>query len=137
MLAFILAPFYVLVNLYIVHWVLRWTGCCHRLCGTRAFRVLFCVVYAFAALSPLTGFAVQEPQWLRHALKQVGSYWLGWMLYLVLAVLVVEGLLFAVRRIRKKDFQQMQRVRQVRAALRWCWCVQCACTAWPMPTGCA
>ena len=68
MLAFILAPFYVLVNLYIVHWVLRWTGCCHRLCGTRAFRVIFCVVYAFAALSPLTGFAVQEPQWLRHAL---------------------------------------------------------------------
>ena len=117
MLAFILAPFYVLVNLYIVHWVLRWTGCCHRLCGTRAFRVLFCVVYAFAALSPLTGFAVQEPQWLRHALKQAGSYWLGWMLYLVLAVLVVEGLLFAVRRIRKKDFQQMQRVRQVQGGV--------------------
>ena len=117
MLAFILAPFYVLVNLYIVHWVLRWTGCCHRLCGTRAFRVLFCVVYAFAALSPLTGFAVQEPQWLRHALKQAGNYWLGWMLYLVLAVLVVEGLLFAVRRIRKKDFQQMQRVRQVQGGV--------------------
>lgn len=117
MLAFILAPFYVLVNLYIVHWVLRWTGCCHRLCGTRAFRVLFCVVYAFAALSPLTGFAVQEPQWLRHALKQAGNYWLGWMLYLVLAVLVVEGLLFAVRRIRRKDFQQMQRVRQVQGGV--------------------
>ena len=117
MLAFILAPFYVLVNLYIVYWVLRWTGCCHRLCGTRAFRVLFCVVYAFAALSPLTGFVVQEPQWLRHALKQAGNYWLGWMLYLVLAVLVVEGLLFAVRRIRKKDFQQMQRVRQVQGGV--------------------
>ncbi len=117
MLAFILAPFYVLVNLYIVHWVLRWTGCCHRLCGTRAFRVIFCVVYAFAALSPLTGFAVQEPQWLRHALKQAGNYWLGWMLYLVLAVLVVEGLLFAVRRIRRKDFQQMQRVRQVQGGV--------------------
>ena len=117
MLAFILAPFYVLVNLYIVHWVLRWTGCCHLLCGTRAFRVLFCVVYAFAALSPLTGFAVQEPQWLRHALKQAGNYWLGWMLYLVLAVLVVEGLLFAVRRIRRKDFQQMQRVRQVQGGV--------------------
>ena len=54
---------------------------------------------------------------LRHALKQVGSYWLGWMLYLVLAVLVVEGLLFAVRRIRKKDFQQMQRVRQVQGGV--------------------
>ena len=117
MLAFILAPFYVLVNLYIVYWVLRWTGCCHRLCGTRAFRVLFCVVYAFAALSPLTGFVVQEPQWLRHALKQAGNYWLGWMLYLVLAVLVVEGLLFAVRRIRRKDFQQMQRVRQVQGGV--------------------
>ena len=113
MLALFLAPFYILVGLYMLHWVLRWTGCCHRLCGTRGFRVLFCLVYAFAALSPLTVFAVQEPQWLRHTLRQVSNYWLGWMLYLALAILVVEIALFVVRRVRKKDFVQMQRVRQV------------------------
>lgn len=117
MLAFIFAPFYVLVNLYMARWVLRWTGCCHRLCGTRAFRVLFCVVYAFAALAPLTSFAVQEPQWLRRVLKQIGNYWFGCMLYLALAILAVELGLLIVRRVRKKDFQQMQRVRQVQGGI--------------------
>ena len=117
MLAFIFAPFYILVNLYIIHWVLRWTGCCHWICGTRAFRVLFCVVYAVAALSPLTSFAIREPAGLHRALKQLSNDWLGWMLYLVLAILAVEVVLFAVRRVRKKDFAQMQRVRQVQGGI--------------------
>lgn len=117
MLAFIFAPFYVFVNLYMARWVLRWTGCCHRLCGTRVFRVLFCVFYAFSALAPLTSFVVQEPQWLRRMLKQIGNYWFGCMLYLALAILVVELGLLIVRRVRQKDFRQMQRVRQVQGGI--------------------
>ena len=38
MIAIFLAPFYILVNLYLVRWVLRWTGACHRVFGTKAFR---------------------------------------------------------------------------------------------------
>ena len=60
MLAFILAPFYSFVNVFLARWVLRWTGACHRVFGTRAFRVLFLAVYSFAALTPLTGFLVQS-----------------------------------------------------------------------------
>ena len=117
MLAFIIAPFYLAVNIYMLHWILRWTGCCHRLCGTRAFRITLIVLYAFVSLTPLTSFLVQSPAGLRRFLKQVSNYWLGWMLYLALAILLVELILFFVRRARGRDFQQMQRVRQVQGGI--------------------
>ena len=117
MLVFIFAPFYILVNLYLLHWVLRWTGCCHRLFGTRAFRVLFVILYAFCALTPLTGFLVRSPAALRHVLRQIGNYWFGCMLYLGLAILLVEIGLFVARRVRHRDFVQMQRVRQVQGGI--------------------
>lgn len=117
MLAFIIAPFYLAVNIYMLHWVLRWTGCCHRLCGTKAFRIALIMLYAFISLTPLTSFLVQSPAGLRRFLKQVSNYWLGWMLYLALAILLVELILFFVRRARGRDFQQMQRVRQVQGGI--------------------
>ena len=104
MVAIFLAPVYILLNVYLVRWVLRWTGACHRFCGTKAFRVVFIVVYALVASAPLTGFLIQSPYALRKFLRQVGNYWFGWMLYLVLAVLIVEVALFVIRRVRGKDF---------------------------------
>ncbi|MDO4269597.1 MAG: metallophosphoesterase [Eubacteriales bacterium] len=74
--------------------------------------MIFVIVYAFFALTPLTGFLVKSPLWLRRALKQAGNYWFGWLLYLILAVLLTEVVLFLVRKARKKDFAEMQRVRQ-------------------------
>ena len=112
MLSFIFAPFYLFVNLYLLHWVLRWTGCCHRVCGTRAFRALVSAVYVFAMASPLTGFLVRKPAGLHRFLMRLGNGWLGVMLYLTLAVLAVELGLVVVRRVRRGDFAEMQRVRR-------------------------
>lgn len=117
MLAFIFAPFYILVNVYLVRWVLRWTGACHHLCGTRVFRVIFVWAYAFVALTPLTGFLIKRPLWLHRLLGQISNYWFGWMLYLILAVALTELALFLVRLRRKKDFEEMQRVRQVQGGI--------------------
>lgn len=117
MIALFLAPFYILVNLYLARWVLRWTGACHRVFGTKAFRAIFIVVYALIVSAPLTGFLVQSPYALRKALLQVGNHWLGWMLYLILAVLLVELGLFVIRRVRGKDFGQMQQVRRVQGGV--------------------
>lgn len=113
MIAVFLAPFYFLLNVYLAHWVLRWTGACHHLCGTKVFRAAFIVLYTLVASAPLTGFLVRSPYHLRQFLRQVGNCWFGWMLYLVLAVLIVEVALFAIRRVRGKDFEQMQQVRRV------------------------
>lgn len=117
MIAIFLAPFYILLNLYLARWVLRWTGACHHLCGTKAFRAVFIVFYALVASAPLTGFLVQSPYPLRRILRQIGNYWFGWMLYLILAVLVVEIALYAIRRARGKDFAQMQQVRRVQGGV--------------------
>ncbi|WP_297282858.1 metallophosphoesterase [uncultured Agathobaculum sp.] len=117
MIAIFLAPVYILLNVYLARWVLRWTGACHRLCGAKAFRVVFIVVYALVASAPLTGFLIQSPYALRKFLRQVGNYWFGWMLYLVLAVLIVEVALFVIRRVRGKDFEQMQQVRRVQGGV--------------------
>ena len=81
MIAIFLAPFYILVNLYLVRWVLRWTGACHRVFGTRAFRAVFIVLYALIASAPLTGFLIRSPYALRKTLLQIGNYWFGWMLF--------------------------------------------------------
>lgn len=117
MIAIFLAPVYILLNVYLARWVLRWTGACHRFCGAKAFRVVFIVVYALVASAPLTGFLIQSPYALRKFLRQVGNYWFGWMLYLVLAVLIVEVALFVIRRVRGKDFEQMQQVRRVQGGV--------------------
>ena len=117
MIALFLAPFYILINLYLAHWILRWTGACHRLFGTKAFRAVFIAAYALVASAPLTGFLVRSPYALRKALLQTGNYWFGWMLYLILAVLAVELGLFLVRRMRGKDFAQMQQVRRVQGGI--------------------
>ena len=68
MIAIFLASFYILVNLYLVRWVLRWTGACHRVFGTRAFRAVFIVLYALIASAPLTGFLIRSPYALRKTL---------------------------------------------------------------------
>lgn len=113
MLAFIFAPFYILVNLYLARWVLRWTGACHKVFGSKAFRVIFIAAYVFVSLTPLTSFAIHSPAGLHRLLKQISNYWFGWLAYLILAVLLTEIVVFAVRRLRGRDFAEMQRVRQV------------------------
>lgn len=117
MIAIFLAPFYILLNLYLARWVLRWTGACHRVFGTKAFRTVFIVLYALVASAPLSGFLIRSPDGLRRLLLQIGNHWFGWMLYLVLAVLVVELALVGIRRARGKDFAQMQQVRRVQGGV--------------------
>lgn len=117
MIALFLAPVYILLNWYLAYWVLRWTGACHRVFGSRAFRIGFITVYAFVAATPLTGFLVQRPYALRRLLRQTGNYWFGWLLYLVLAVLVVETALYIIRRLYGRDFGQMQQVRRAQGGV--------------------
>lgn len=136
MIAIFLAPVYILLNVYLARWVLRWTGACHHLCGTKAFRAVFIVLYALVASAPLTGFLVQSPYPLRQFLRQVGNYWFGWMLYLVLAVLAVELALFVIRRVRAKISSRCSRCGACRAVSRLYWCAWSVFTAWRMPNGC-
>ena len=51
MAALFLAPLYILINAYVVRWMIRWMGACHRLFQTMAFRASFIGVYIILAVS--------------------------------------------------------------------------------------
>ncbi|MDO4309035.1 MAG: metallophosphoesterase [Eubacteriales bacterium] len=90
MAAFLLAPFYILVNIYIVRWMFRWMGTCHYIFRTMTFQVLFAGIYIFLATTLLTGFLIKKPLWLHRILKNIGNYFLGTFLYILMIVAVVD-----------------------------------------------
>lgn len=88
--AFLLAPFYIFVNVYIVRWMFRWMGACHYLFRTMTFQVIFAGIYIFLATTLLTGFLVKKPLWLHRILKNIGNYFLGTFLYILMVITVVD-----------------------------------------------
>lgn len=90
MLAILFAPVYILMNLYILRWMILWMGACHRLFRTFGFRAVFVGVYVFLATTLLTGFLIKKPYTLHHALKVIGNYFLGTFLYILLVILIVD-----------------------------------------------
>ena len=91
MAAFFIAPFYVFINIYIVRWMFLWMGSCHYLFQTHIFRIVFAGVYILLATSLLTGFLIQKPLWLHCFLKNVGNYFLGTFLYILLVIITVDA----------------------------------------------
>lgn len=89
MIAIILAPFYILVNLYVVRWIFRWTKTCHRHLNSKPFRVCFLTLYIFLCLSPLTSFLISREPW-HSVLKRIFNYWLGSFLYIVLIIILFD-----------------------------------------------
>ncbi len=97
MTALFLAPIYILVNLYIMRWLVLWMGACHRILQSRGARFVVIAVYAALATAMLTGFLVRtEP--LRRVLKTIGFFWLGCFAYTLQMVLLLDLARFALRR---------------------------------------
>lgn len=90
MVALFLAPVYILINLYVVRWMIRWMSACHRLFRTMAFRASFVGIYIILATALLTGFLVKKPLWLHRILKHIGNYFLGTFLYILLVIVIVD-----------------------------------------------
>ena len=61
MLAIFLAPLYILINIYIVRWMILWMGACTHFFQTFAFRACFAGVYIFLSTSLLTCFLIRKP----------------------------------------------------------------------------
>ena len=90
MAALFLAPLYILINAYVVRWMIRWMGACHRLFQTMAFRASFIGVYIILATALLTGFLIKKPANLHRILKHTGNYFLGTFIYILLVIAVVD-----------------------------------------------
>lgn len=91
MLAFLLAPFYLLFNLYLFRRIMGWVRAWFPWFRKRKHWTVPAALYAFFALSFVLAFPLPAVR-LKRALMLIGNYWLGVLLYLLLAVLLADGL---------------------------------------------
>ena len=98
MLAVFLSPVYILLNVYMLRWLLRWMKACSSHFGRKSVRAAMIAVYIILSTAVLTGFLF-PPGELGRLLKLTGNYWLGVMLY----SLPVIGAADAIRLPRRKQ----------------------------------
>ena len=97
MIAVFLSPFYIAMNIYIVIRLLRWLGACHTRLEHPAVWVAVITVYAFFALSPVTGMLITaEP--VHSWLKYITNYWTGILLIGAVALVIGDGARFVLNR---------------------------------------
>lgn len=89
MIALYLSPLYILVNAYVVRWLLRWMGACSRLFQMKGSQMTVITLYILLASSLGIGFLLPNNR-LGRAVKLVGNYWLGVMLYVILAIVAAD-----------------------------------------------
>ena len=90
MLAIFLAPLYILINIYIVRWMILWMGACTHFFQTFAFRACFVGVYIFLSTSLLTCFLIRKPPALHRFLKNTANYFQGTFLYILIVIVTTD-----------------------------------------------
>ena len=89
MIALLLTPVYVAVNLYLFWRINGWVRAWFPAFRTVRHWAAPVALYTFFALSFLIAFVLKNSP-LRRAMKQIGNYWLGVMLYLLLTVALAD-----------------------------------------------
>lgn len=85
MIAILLAPAYILINIYILIRIVKFFGAIHERLKHPIVWGVSIAVYTFFMVTPLLGFLIKvEPY--HHALKGISNYWLG---VLVIAIVVI------------------------------------------------
>lgn len=90
MAAILLSPIYIGVNLYVIWRIFLWMGKCNSIFQSSVFQWGFVGVYVIFASSILTGFLIKKPARLRRALKNMGNYFLGIFLYVLMPIVTLE-----------------------------------------------
>lgn len=102
MLAVYLIPLYILVNLYLARWLLKWLGALSDQLKNPVIRGIVIVFYCF--LAGAMGIAFFWPQGrVQRILKLIGNYWLGILLYAILIVALADILRLLLRRVKAID----------------------------------
>ncbi len=90
MTAIFLAPVYILVNVYIFWRVTGWLKVGFPALRTRGGILASAAVYSFFALSFLIAFLMPPQAAACRVMKQIGNYWLGVLLYMILIIVVAD-----------------------------------------------
>ena len=89
MIAILLAPVYLLANFYLLRRVMDWVKAWFPFFRTVRHWALPVAVQAFLACSIVIAFFLPEGR-LRRVMKLIGNYWLGVLLYVLLAVIAAD-----------------------------------------------
>lgn len=85
MIAILLSPIYIIINIYIIKWLLKWTSACTPYFKTKYARYIIISIYIFFASSFIIGFFLPI-----RTIKVIGNYWLGVVQYIVLSVSLAD-----------------------------------------------
>ena len=85
MIAVFLAPVYILLNIYIFRWLIRWMDACSHHFKKKWARACVLTVYSFFASSILLSFLIPA-RWL----KYITNIWFGTICYILLTVLAAD-----------------------------------------------
>lgn len=102
MIAVFLAPVYILLNIYVFCWLIRWMGACTRHFKKRPVRAAVLVVYSFFALSILISFF-----WPVRWLKTLTNIWFGTVCYILLTVAAADLIRIILKYVVKVDRQRL------------------------------
>lgn len=101
MLAVYLSPIYIIANSYLLIRLHRWLGTCNPLFRKTGICVAISLAYVFLAASLLIAFFLPIGP-ARRIMKLISNYWLGILLYLILAVLMADAICFLLFLITKR-----------------------------------
>lgn len=101
MLAVYLSPIYIIANSYLLIRLHRWLGTCNPLFRKTGICVAISLAYVFLVASLLIVFFLPIGP-ARRIMKLISNYWLGILLYLILAVLMADAICFLLFLITKR-----------------------------------
>lgn len=89
MLAILLSPIYIVINWYIIRWLIHWMSACNHHFKNKRVRKIIISIYILLASSMIIGFLLPSGP-LERIMKLTGNYWLGVSIYVVLIVTIAD-----------------------------------------------
>ena len=116
MLAILLAPFYLLVHYYLLRRIMGWVKAWLPWFAQAKHWAMPVAAYLFFALSFVVAFFLPEGR-VKRTLMLIGNYWLGVLLYLLLAVALADGVRLVLLRGLGLHFLRTARVHRITGCL--------------------
>lgn len=129
MIAIFLSPFYLLLNFYILRWLIRWMGACHHHFQKKWVRVIVIILYIFISTSLLTAFFLPAGNF-RRFMKLLSNYWLGTLLYIILTVVIADIIRIILRRSKRINQEKLRSRRTFVASGTVCIIIVSALSIW-------
>lgn len=101
MLGLLLSPVYILLNIYIARWLMRWMAACYPVLKRRGIQVPVLILYIFLASTILTSYLIPAGP-VHRFLKITANYFLGTFAYILLAILIFDLLRLILKRTLRK-----------------------------------